>query len=201
SAGGGAVAPVAAAAAAGAPPPLTVGRGARVSRRRADRLLALEGLDLRSAGFERALVFAVLPAGVGLGGGRAYARCGRLPRRQRVVDRRARVSASAAPPAPPASAALRRLGRRLWLRLDDGRNGRRRRQTGETAIREPPERDAKARRHVADRVEGPVVGDDLERVTGLRRAEPDAGRHRDPEIAPVLDADRRGAVQQLGAVP
>ncbi len=67
------------------------------------------------------------------------------------------------------------------------------------AIGDAPERDAEARRRVADGVERPIVRDDVETVTGRRPSEPHPRRHRDPEIAPIGDAGRGSAVHELRA--
>ena len=60
--------------------------------------------------------------------------------------------------------------------------------------------DAEAGGDVAHRVERAVVGDELDDVARARRGQPDAGGHRDAQVAPVADADRRRAVDELGAV-
>jgi len=92
------------------------------------------------------------------------------------------AASSRRPRRPP-----RRLGQRLGGRPRDG------------AIGEPAEADPQAGRHVAHRVEGLVVGDDLELVARPRRREPDAGRDRDAEVAPVAHAHRRRAVYEVRA--
>src|SRR5205823_1656269 len=83
------------------------------------------------------------------------------------------------PPAAPAGLPdLHRFGQRLDAR------------TRERAVGEPVEADPQAGRHVAHRVERLVVGDDLEQVTRPRRRQPDAGSHRDAQVAPVAYAGR-----------
>ena len=44
------------------------------------------------------------------------------------------------------------------------------------------EGDAAARGHVADGIEGLIIGDDVERVAGPRARQPDARRDRDAEV-------------------
>src|SRR5262252_2436830 len=70
----------------------------------------------------------------------------------------------------------------------------------EALMRESPERDAEARRDVADRVEGTVVADDLDDVTGPSARQPDAGGDGDAQVAPVTHADRWRAVNQVRSV-
>src|SRR2546428_6683155 len=102
---------------------------------------------------------------------------------------------AAGPAAPAATSESTAL---LWMRLRaslvrlgahilDGLVLRRARQT---AIAQPPIRDAKVRRDVAHGIEGAIVRHDLEDVAGPRGAEPDAGGNRDAQVAPVLHADR-----------
>src|SRR6184192_4234367 len=52
----------------------------------------------------------------------------------------------------------------------------------------------------ADRIEGLVVRDDLQDVPRSRIPEPYPRRDRDAQVAPVLDPERRGAVDESCAV-
>src|SRR5882724_12181964 len=61
--------------------------------------------------------------------------------------------------------------------------------------------DAAARGHIAHRIEGLVIGDDVEHIAGPRARQPDARRDRDAEIAPVLHPEGRRGVHQLRPVP
>ena len=70
------------------------------------------------------------------------------------------------------------------------------RQVGQSPEGQSPEDDAEAGRHVTHRIEGSIVRHDVDAVAGPCLAEPEAGCHGDPEIAPVLDADGRRAVEQ-----
>ena len=60
---------------------------------------------------------------------------------------------------------------------------------------------AQHRGHVPHRVEGAIVGDDLDQVAGPGAAEPDPRAHRDAQVAPVLHAGGGRAVDELGAAP
>src|SRR5882724_867082 len=97
----------------------------------------------------------------------------------------ARAPAAVPPPAPP------------WLQ---GLAWRLVRRAGERAGREPAEGDAEPRGHVAHRVEGAIIGHDLEHVAGPRRSQPRASAHRYAEITPVPHAGGGRAVDELGAV-
>jgi hypothetical protein len=72
---------------------------------------------------------------------------------------------------------------------------------GEPAIREPGELDAQAGRHVADGVEGAIVGDDLDAVAGTGVAQPNSGGGTDAQVTPILDSGGLRAVNELRAVP
>jgi len=74
------------------------------------------------------------------------------------------------------------------------------RKPEEAAIGEPAERHAEAGGDVPDRVEGAIVGDDLDHIAGPRAGQPDARGDRDAKVAPVSHAHGRRAVDQLGAV-
>ena len=89
------------------------------------------------------------------------------------------------------------IGSRIPRRLLAGSRDRR---AGHALVREPAERDAQASRHVADRVKGPVVGDDLHHVARPGAGQPHAGGDGDPQIAPVADAHRGSAVDELRAM-
>ena len=119
-------------------------------------------------------------------------------RGRRSMDRR-RLSAAMAAPTPTTTTTAVQLD--AWWRLGaDADRLLLARQPRETAVREPPERDTEAGGYVADRIEGAVIGDDLENVSRPRGAQPHPGGHRDPQIAPVLHSRRWRAVQELGAV-
>ena len=109
--------------------------------------------------------------------------------------RRVRGAHAASPAAPPAAQA-RRIARRRTLR-HDGRF--RRLLLDEAAVGQALERDPQAGGHVSHGVERPVVRHDLDEIAGPRGGQPDPRGDRDAEIAPVADARRRGAVDQMRA--
>jgi hypothetical protein len=59
------------------------------------------------------------------------------------------------------------------------------------------ENDAASRGGVADRIESAIVRNDFEDVPGLRLPEPAPRSYRDPEIAPITNAARRRAMDEL----
>src|SRR6266566_3629262 len=68
------------------------------------------------------------------------------------------------------------------------------------AVGEAMEIDAAARSHIADRIEGLVIRDDVEHIAWPRARQPDARRDRDAEIAPVLHPEGRRGMHQLRPV-
>jgi hypothetical protein len=66
-------------------------------------------------------------------------------------------------------------------------------------VRKPSEDNSDRSSDVADRIKGLIVADDLKNVGCLCCPEPAAGIDCNPEIAPVLHAEDRGAVNQIGA--
>src|SRR5262245_37629805 len=113
-----------------------------------------------------------------------------------MLDRNAcrlRRTALTVPAPPPAPRSIRPLLAAGHL-VRDGPS------TGEGPVRGPPERDSQARGDVTDCVERLIVRDDLDDVARTGAGEPHAGRHRDPQIAPVAHADGRGAVHERSAV-
>ena len=103
---------------------------------------------------------------------------------------------TAATPAAPAAALA--LGMIALDTLDLDRL--RCRRTEQRAIGQPPERHAETGGHVADRVEGAIVGDDLDHVSGPRARQPHTRRHGDAQVTPVAHADGRCAVHERRAV-
>src|SRR5207249_5175819 len=118
---------------------------------------------------------------------------GVVPRRWGVHRRwRPTVMPTPAAPSPATGAGVPRLLHRLLPQLLAG-------DGGERTVRETVELYAEARRDVSHRVEGLVVGDDLDDVARARGSQPDPRGHRDAKVAPVAHADRRGAVHEESA--
>src|SRR5262249_14282273 len=150
--------------------------GERIERDRAGRIGGREPRDdLLQLIVRRRVWLVALARGRMRGARRRYLVCGR-------------GGAAATPPAPPATAPP---ARPLARALPRGGTGACR------TIRDARERDAEPRRCVPDRVEGPVVRHDLDPIAGTRAAEPHAGVHRDPEIAPIGHARRGRAMHEV----
>src|SRR5438034_373934 len=132
----------------------------------------------------------------GLPGREQLAQHGENLVRRRCVRRvgRSALRSSCRPHPPPSRpSASGAAGRRALPWCDLPRSHQR-------AVGEAMEIDAAARSHIADRIEGLVIRDDVEHIAGPRARQPDARRDRDAEIAPVLHPEGRRGMHQLRPV-